>query len=238
MSIHTSYFGNIKAIEKECHKEVFVSIAGFSPKWFRGYKLPELAPKKWWWKIWHDSFKDNLESEESKAWYTERYKETVLAELDQSDTVRKIVHLENESGCRNVTLLCYETPEKFCHRHLVAEWLNNGKDRDVLARPVLEWRSSKDLDINVAKTLLNAIGLDLRAMIGYPDFWHIVNQSCRDEDPGLMCGDARYIFEQLQAEQNLWVAKIGMNIKNPYYKKSYEELLVRAHLLNPDLSCG
>lgn len=48
MSIHTSYFGNIKAIEKERHKEIFVSIAGFSPKWFRGYKLPELAPKKWW----------------------------------------------------------------------------------------------------------------------------------------------------------------------------------------------
>ena len=148
------------------------------------------------------------------------------------------MHLEDESVCRNVTLLCYETPEKFCHRHLVAEWLNNGKDRDVLARPVLEWRSSKDLDINVAKTLLNAIGLDLRAMIGYPDFWHIVNQSCRDEDPGLMCGDARYIFEELQAERNLYAEGIGMSIKNPYYKKSYEELLVRAHLLNPDLSCG
>ena len=73
--------------------------------------------------------------------------------------------------------------------------LNSIKDVDVLARPVLEWRSSKDLDINVAKTLLNAIGLDLRAMIGYPDSWHIVSQSCRDEDPGLMCGDARYIFE-------------------------------------------
>lgn len=236
MSIHTSYFENIKAIEKERHKEVFVSIAGFSPKWFRGYKLPELAPKKWWWKIWYDSFKDNLESEESKTWYAEKYKETVLSELDQSDIIRKIVHLEDENVCSNVTLLCYETPEKFCHRHLVAGWLNNSKDIDDLARPVLEWRSSKDLDINVAKTLLNAIGLDLRAMIGYPDSWHIVNQACRDEDPGLLCGDARYIFEELQAERNLFAEGIGIIIKNPYYKKSYEELLLKANLLNPDLS--
>ena len=229
MSIHTSYFGNIKAIEKERPHEVFVSIAGLSPKWFRGYKLPELAPKKWWWKIWHDSFKDNLESEESRAWYMKKYKETVLDKLDPSDIVRKIVHLEKkEDVCSNLTLLCYETPEKFCHRHLVAEWLNSSIKE---GRPILEWRDNKDLDINVAKTLLNAIGLDLRAMIGYPDSWHIVNQSCRDEDPGLMCGDARYIFEELQAEQNLWVAGMGMYVQNPYYKKSYEELMMKYDLI-------
>ena len=25
---------------------------------------------------------------------------------------------------KDIILLCYETPEKFCHRHSVAKWLN------------------------------------------------------------------------------------------------------------------
>jgi len=31
----------------------------------------------------------------------------------------------------NVVLLCFETPDKFCHRHLVATWLNAAKVADV-----------------------------------------------------------------------------------------------------------
>lgn len=35
------------------------------------------------------------------------------------------VLLNNESDNHDVCLLCYETPEKFCHRHLVCNWLND-----------------------------------------------------------------------------------------------------------------
>ena len=148
MSIHTSYFANIKKIQKEHPKEVFISVAGYSPKWFKGGFLPELAPKKWWWKIWHDSFKDNLESDESKAWYIEKYKSTVLEMLD---TEKILLKLRSEYPIANITLLCYETPKKFCHRHLIADWLNNWlytskENEDVkFCRPVVEWMDSSTM---------------------------------------------------------------------------------------------
>ena len=45
-----------------------------------------------------------------------------------------IIHL---SGGRDIVLVCYEGPSKFCHRHLVAEWLNKyGYD-------VEEWEGEK-----------------------------------------------------------------------------------------------
>lgn len=119
---------------------MFISIAGSTPKRFDGCDLPELVPKKWWWKIHHDSFEDNLENAESVAWYTEKYQVMVLTELDPSDVVKKIVKFGYH---RNITLLCYETPDKFCHKQMVAERLN--QTEEILAHPILEWRNNKKI---------------------------------------------------------------------------------------------
>lgn len=121
--------------------EVFISIAGYSPTWFKGYKLPELAPKKQWWTVWHNTFKENLESYESKNWYIEKYKETVLNQIDPivlKQTFDKL-SLTNDGKHHNITLLCYESPDKFCHRHLVAEWINSVMVLEMESRPVVEW---------------------------------------------------------------------------------------------------
>ena len=37
----------------------------------------------------------------------------------------EIAHFANLLGKKKVVLLCYESAEKFCHRHLVADWLND-----------------------------------------------------------------------------------------------------------------
>ena len=32
---------------------------------------------------------------------------------------------------KDIALCCYEKPTDFCHRHLVAEWLNNNTDENI-----------------------------------------------------------------------------------------------------------
>ena len=121
---YTSYFGNIKKILKACPDAGLVSIAGKTPDWFKGQKFKKLAPHYDWWKEWHDMFASNLDSHESRSWYTEKYIKTVLQHLDARNVATK---LKECTGFKTVFLLCYETPDKFCHRHIVAEWLKNAR---------------------------------------------------------------------------------------------------------------
>lgn len=61
--------------------------------------------------------KDNVEL------YKKLYIENILSKLDP-DEVR--YELEALARCHNkdaVCLMCYESPEKFCHRHIVADWI-------------------------------------------------------------------------------------------------------------------
>ena len=122
--IYTSYFGNIKKVKADIPDAAFISIAGRTPDWFIGVKFPRLMPKYVWWKEWHDTFWADLNSQESRDWYIKKYRETVLASLDILQTARDI---KDAVGWHIPVLLCYETPEKFCHRHIVADWLNSGR---------------------------------------------------------------------------------------------------------------
>lgn len=108
--IYTGYFAKTK--EYEQNGLIPVGISGKIPDGFTGVRYQKLAPKYDWWKEWHDKkLSDN--------WYKEKYYETVLNLLNSV-----VVAQELQGFGENVVLLCYETPEKFCHRHLVAEWLN------------------------------------------------------------------------------------------------------------------
>lgn len=244
MSIHTSYFGNIKSILKRHPHEVLVSIAGKTPSWFKGCCFLDLAPKKWWWKIWHDSFKDNLDCEESRAWYSERYKDTVLDQLDPFEVVEKLTTCNQElTTCNqdlypaNVTILCYETPEKFCHRHLVAEWLNSS---GAVRRPVIEWLDGRELEIKVAEILLRSIGLDLKLIAN--GIWTILPETKTLDGigVGMYSGDIAYIFEQLMCEHSLFppqpASSLDSRSKNPYFGLNYEELCLKATVIDPSVA--
>ena len=108
--IYTGYYSKTK--EYEQNGLIPVSISGKIPDGFTGLRYQKLAPKYTWWKQWHD---EHLSDE----WFEKQYYETVLNELDPSGVVQEL-----QSFGKDVILLCYETPEKFCHRHLAAEWLN------------------------------------------------------------------------------------------------------------------
>lgn len=108
--IYTGYWAKTKEYEQKGLTPV--GISGWTPNGYKGATYKKLAPKYSWWKEWHDN---NL----SEEWYTTKYNETVLATLNPT-----VVATEIQSFGKDVVLLCFETPEKFCHRHIVAQWLN------------------------------------------------------------------------------------------------------------------
>lgn len=119
MKVYTSYFGNIRKIPLNFS---LLSIAGKTPEWFPGESLKIFAPKYDWWKEWHEKFHDTPDSYDSVEFYTKRYTETVLSKIDVQQ-VRTMFENLRGTPC----LLCYERPEKFCHRHLVADFLNKNE---------------------------------------------------------------------------------------------------------------
>ena len=103
--IYTSYFANIKKLPKDLK---LVSIARGTPKRFIGSRCEELAPS---WDI--VMMIKNNPSRVTKVHYIKEY-EKQLEKLDVNAYGKTL------DGC---VLLCYEKPEDFCHRHLVARWL-------------------------------------------------------------------------------------------------------------------
>jgi uncharacterized protein YeaO (DUF488 family) len=87
-----------------------VSIARIPPRWipFKGRKYPALAPSKILLKAWN--YHELTEEE-----YTERFYQENLSKT----TPEKVLKDLGEEA----VLLCYEKPGQFCHRRLVAGWL-------------------------------------------------------------------------------------------------------------------
>lgn len=105
MRIYTSYYGNMKNLPATGYK---LGITLYPPRWYSGPNSTRLAPTK---EIFHlpvDLFKVRFAEE--------------LARLDPKATLN---FLESLSEGRDIFLLCYEKPEQFCHRQMVADWLNS-----------------------------------------------------------------------------------------------------------------
>ena len=83
-----------------------VGIAVEAPPDFTGPSYPDLFPE------W--SFLNKYKADGDKAAYIQAYYQRVLSKLDP----QKVYDDLSES-----VLLCYEEPGEFCHRRLVAEWL-------------------------------------------------------------------------------------------------------------------
>ena len=111
MNIYTSYFGNMRNIPAGM---VPIAICAKTPAAYTGIRYKTLAPK-------YDclmQYKQNHNEEN----YIQQYNSQVLSRLSPAGVVRR---LELLSGGKDVVMLCYEKRGDFCHRHLVAQWLNN-----------------------------------------------------------------------------------------------------------------
>jgi len=100
-----SYYANMRKLPQDSN---FVSIAGRAPEWYKGREYKTLAPKIW-------MFKQYKETKNIKQYIAVFYKE-ILLNLDPQKVLKDLGD--------DAILLCYETPERFCHRRIVAWWLN------------------------------------------------------------------------------------------------------------------
>ena len=99
---------NVWNIDKN-NIDIYVSIAGTSPDWYRGREYKKLAPKYWFFK----KYKEDGDEE----FYIEQYHKEVLNKLDARETF-------NELGGESAIIICWENYDQFCHRFIVAEWLS------------------------------------------------------------------------------------------------------------------
>ena len=110
MKIYTTYFARTKDIPND---SLIISIALYPPHGASFLTYHNLTPTR---DILR-RYKENGDISE----YTRNYKKQVLGKLTQEGVYDS---LEQFGNGKNVYLVCYEGKNKFCHRHLVANWLN------------------------------------------------------------------------------------------------------------------
>lgn len=154
------YTSNYKSWKSTTIKPYSISGDSGRGENYEGETYLDLAPKKIWWRTWKDNI-GKISEEENTKYYIEMYWATVLSKLDPEQVYKDL---------DNRAILCYEPNMKFCHRHLVAAWLElllgvevpeakaNGETIKVLNRPAyikeyLEEAMRKNLDMHGFKSL-------------------------------------------------------------------------------------
>jgi len=103
INLRTSYF----AISSELPNAV--SIALKAPDFYIGKEYLPLAPTC--------AILTNYKKTKNIHTYTERYIEEILLPLNAKTVYDELGHFS--------VLLCWESSEKFCHRHIVAKWIED-----------------------------------------------------------------------------------------------------------------
>lgn len=105
--MRTSYFARVKKLDLPTDQ--LVSIARKSPPGFNGRQYKVLAPQWSLLKFYQETH--------DEARYTELYYEQVLSKLHPAGVL-------SDLG-QDAIMLCWEAAGKFCHRRLVAKWLED-----------------------------------------------------------------------------------------------------------------
>ena len=116
MKIYTSYFAKGKTLRAQGIK--IISIALYPPPHTKFDSLLCLAPT-------HSILYDKYRTDER---YTHRYINEVLGKIDANNIIEQISSIARGS---DVALCCYEKPNEFCHRHLVAKWIQEHTGMEV-----------------------------------------------------------------------------------------------------------
>ena len=115
--IYTSYFAKLRNLPWYYKP---ISICAKPPNGYSGLQYKKLAPTY--------SILMNYKKNLDKELYTERFEKEILDKLNPEDVVKELLTLAgNFKGVNyspEIVLVCYEKPTDFCHRHLVADWLN------------------------------------------------------------------------------------------------------------------
>ncbi len=120
--IYTSYFANLKKFPNVTP----ISIARYSPHWISCDTYTRLSPTP---QILLEYKKGSMSTER----YIELYVEQVLAGLDINSVISDLYVISKGNP---IALCCYEKSSDFCHRHLVANWINNLDTFNMLNFPI------------------------------------------------------------------------------------------------------
>ncbi len=122
--IKTSFFANRKLVDMK--GVTLFSASLYTPHWF---KLPNIhlnsrfkvAPTKYL----LDGYKDGSIDQEE---YASEYIYGILAKVDRQELLR---FLDQIAGDTDKILLCWEYPDKFCHRHILRDFLGGEVELDI-----------------------------------------------------------------------------------------------------------
>ncbi len=106
---YTTYFAKLKSLHKSI---VPISICGKAPDWYSGLQYKKLAPKYDFFMRWKETHDND--------YYINCFNSQVLANLKAEQVIND---LRAMAAGKEFALVCYEKPSDFCHRHLVAKWL-------------------------------------------------------------------------------------------------------------------
>ena len=116
MTIGTGYFSKAKSYAKDGWSLISIALkdAWFLPNDLKITSLKELAPTP-----------EILKLKDSPEEYEKKFRAEVLSRTDWHVLYSKLYAIALMENKEKVVLLCYESPEKFCHRHIVAQWLGD-----------------------------------------------------------------------------------------------------------------
>lgn len=109
--IYTGYFAKLK--EYEDSGLIPISISGKAPDFYNGIEYKKFAPS---WDIYSNYKNGHID----EFGYTERYKKERLDKLNPVEIKQFLTSFD-----KDIILLCYEKQGDFCHRHLVADWIES-----------------------------------------------------------------------------------------------------------------
>jgi uncharacterized protein (DUF488 family) len=111
MKIYTGNFANVKKYREKGFEPINIAL---SARYFTGQQYIKLRPK------WE--FKDDVQET-----YEPKFNE-ILKNLKPDDVINDLTKL---SGGKDIVLCCHEKEGDFCHRRIVAEWLEKTKNIEV-----------------------------------------------------------------------------------------------------------
>lgn len=137
MNVFTGNYANCKS-----GNLVSISLDKGKSAGFQGNSYIALAPKKDFFRTWKDN-KALLSEDENNLYYMKEFYNRVLSNLDP----KKVLEDLNGFG-DNVVILCYENSSDFCHRHLVAAWLEKVLNIKILEVAIDEYGNTTTLNRN------------------------------------------------------------------------------------------
>lgn len=127
-NIYTSYFDNKKLKGK--HNDMFLIPVCNRVYVWDGYSehYSELAPDMREVEKLHEAM---IVTERMKRDFTQKYIEKLDFLRKEKVLDRYVDDLELRKSFQDVVLLCYEKPKEFCHRHILAKYLNECYNLDI-----------------------------------------------------------------------------------------------------------